>query len=52
MSGAAVFRGTRVKIQTLFDYIENGKTIEDFIEDYDWVKREQAIIVLELSKNF
>ena len=52
MSGAPVFTGTRVKIQTLFDYIENGKTIEDFIEDYDWVKREQAISVSELAKNF
>ncbi|MCB0728627.1 MAG: DUF433 domain-containing protein [Ignavibacteria bacterium] len=52
MSGAPVFRGTRVKIQTLFDYIENGKTIEDFIEDYDWVKREQAVSVIELAKNF
>jgi uncharacterized protein (DUF433 family) len=52
MSGAPVFRGTRVTIQTLFDYIENGKTIENFIEDYDWVKREQTIEVLELAKKF
>lgn len=52
MSGAPVFKGTRVKIQTLFDYIENGKTIEDFLDDYDWVKKEQAISVLELAKNF
>lgn len=52
MSGAPVFRGTRVKIQTLFDYLEHGKTIEDFLEDFDWVKREQAIDVLEIAKNF
>jgi uncharacterized protein (DUF433 family) len=52
MSGAPVFRGTRVTIQTLFDYLEHGKTVEDFLEDYDWVKREQAINVLELAKNF
>lgn len=52
MSGAPVFRGTRVTIQTLFDYLEHGKTVEDFLKDYDWVKREQAINVLELAKNF
>lgn len=52
MSGAPVFRGTRVTIQTLFDYLEHGKTVEDFLEDYDWVKKEQAINVLELAKNF
>ena len=52
MSGAPVFRGTRVTIQTLFDYIEYGKSIEDFLADYDWVKREQAIKVLEIARNF
>jgi uncharacterized protein (DUF433 family) len=52
MSGAPVFRGTRVTIQTLFDYLENDKTVEDFLADYDWVKREQVIKVLELAKNF
>lgn len=52
MSGAPVFRGTRVTIQTLFDYLEHGKTVENFLEDYDWIKREQAISVLELAKNF
>lgn len=52
MSGAAVFRGTRVTIQTLFDYIESGKTVEDFIADYDWIKKEQALEVLEIAKSF
>lgn len=52
MSGAPVFRGTRVTIKTLFDYLEYGKSIDDFLEDYDWVKREQAIEVLELAKTF
>jgi uncharacterized protein (DUF433 family) len=35
MSGAPVFRGTRVTIQTLFDYLKHGKTMENFPEDYD-----------------
>jgi len=52
MSGAPVFRGTRVTIQTLFDYLEHGKTVEDFLKDYDWVKKEQALNVLEIARNF
>lgn len=50
MSGAPVFRGTRVTIQTLFDLLENGKTVEEFLEIYDWIPKEQAIEVLELAK--
>lgn len=52
MSGAPVFRGTRVTIKTLFDYLEYGKSIDDFLRDYDWVTKEQAIEVLELAKTF
>ncbi|MEO8664235.1 MAG: DUF433 domain-containing protein [Ignavibacteria bacterium] len=52
MSGAPVFRDTRVTIQTFFDYLEHGKTVEDFLEDYDWVRREQALNVLEIARNF
>lgn len=49
MSGAPVFRGTRVTIKTLFDYLEHNKTVEDFLEDYDWVRREQVHSVMELA---
>jgi uncharacterized protein (DUF433 family) len=50
MSGAPVFRGTRVTIQTLFDLLENGKTLDEFLEIYDWIPRKQAVEVLELVK--
>jgi len=35
MSGTAVFKGTRVAIKTLFDYIESGHSLEDFLNDFD-----------------
>lgn len=50
LSGTPVFCGTRVPIQNLFDYIEGGETIEDFLEGFPPVTREQAIDVLELAK--
>ena len=51
MSGAVVFAGTRVPIQTLIDYIEEGSRLEDFTEDFPTVSREHAIAVLELAKD-
>ncbi len=50
LSGTPVFAGTRVPIQNLFDYIEGGDTIEDFLDGFPPVSREQAIDVLELAK--
>ena len=50
MSGAPVFRGTRVTIQTLFDHLENGKTLDDFLEGFPSVTKENALAVLELAK--
>jgi uncharacterized protein (DUF433 family) len=50
LGGTPVFAGTRVPIQNLFDYIEGGETIEDFLEGFPPVTREQAITVLELAK--
>lgn len=51
MSGAPVFSGTRVTIQTLFDYLEDGYSVEDFLKVFDWVKKEDVIEILELAKN-
>ena len=51
MSGTPVFAGTRVPLQTLFDYIEGGDPLEEFLEDFPTVKREHAIAVLERSKD-
>ena len=50
MSGTPVFRGTRVPIKSLFDYIEGGDNLETFLEDFPTVSRDQAIGVLEVSR--
>ena len=50
MSGTPVFRGTRVPIQNLFDCLEDGDTLEQFLEQFPTVTREQVSGVLELSK--
>jgi uncharacterized protein (DUF433 family) len=50
MHGAPCFTGTRVPVQTLLDYIEDGDTLNNFLRDFEGVKREQAIRFLDLAK--
>jgi len=50
MSGAPVFTGTRVPINHLFEFIESGETLPEFLRQFPSVTREQALGVLELSK--
>ena len=50
LGGAPVFRGTRVPIQTLFDYLEGGETLEDFLEGFPTVTRDAALAALEEAK--
>jgi len=50
MGGTPVFAGTRVPIQTLLDYLEGGETIDDFLEGFPTVRREQVIAFLEEAK--
>ena len=50
LGGTSVFWGTRVPVKNLFDYLETGETIDDFLRDFDSVQRNQALRVLELSK--
>jgi uncharacterized protein (DUF433 family) len=50
MSGAPVFRGTRVLVRTLFDYIEAGHSLERFLKGFPTVSREQALQALEEAK--
>ena len=50
MHGTPVFRGTRVPVQTLFDYLENGESLDEFLEGFPTVGRDLAIQVLEESK--
>ena len=47
VSGTPVFVGTRVPVQALLDYLEGGETIEEFLDDFPSVSREQAIAFLE-----
>lgn len=49
MGGTPVFTGTRVPVQALFDYIEGGETIDDFLENFPSVKKEYAIQVLQMA---
>ena len=50
MSGVPVFTGTRVPINHLFEYLEGGDTVDEFLNQFPSVTREQALGVLELSK--
>jgi uncharacterized protein (DUF433 family) len=51
MGGAPVFRGTRVPVQTLLDYLEAGDSIDEFLEGFPTVSREQVIAFLEQAKD-
>lgn len=50
LGGTPVFRGTRVPIQTMFDYLEGGETLEDFLTGFPTVSRELALRALEEAK--
>ena len=50
LSGAPIFTGTRVPVQALFDYIEGGDPLDEFLEDFPDVSWEHAIAVLELAR--
>ena len=45
-----VFAGTRVPVKSLFDHLEGGDSIEDFLEGFPSVRREQVMAVLEMSR--
>lgn len=50
MGGAPVFAGTRVRVETLLDYLEGGETIDDFLDGFPSVRYEQVIAFLEQSR--
>ena len=50
LGGEPVFAGTRVPIKSLFDHLEAGDSIEDFLEGFPSVKREQIVLLLEQAK--
>jgi len=49
MSGQPVFTGTRVPVESLFDHLEAGVSIDEFLEDFPTVSRQQAIDLLEAA---
>lgn len=49
VSGALVFKGTRVPVQTLVDYLKSGETLDRFLDGFPSVSREQAEAYLELT---
>jgi len=49
MSGTPCFAGTRVPVRILVDYLEGGETLDEFLEQYPTVSREQAVAFLEES---
>ena len=51
MSGTPVFPGTRVPIKFLFDYLEDGQTVETFLDQFPTVSRDQALAVLSASRD-
>jgi uncharacterized protein (DUF433 family) len=50
MSGTPCFAATRAPVQTLFDYLEAGDPLNEFLDDFPTVSRQQAIAVLEHAK--
>lgn len=51
LGGTPVFIGTRVPVQSLFDYLEAGDTLDEFLRQFPSVKREQTIAALELARD-
>lgn len=51
LGGTPVFFGTRVPVQSLFDYLEGGETLDQFLHQFPSVKREQALAALEIARD-
>jgi len=51
LGGTPVFVGTRVPAQTLFDYLEGGETLDEFLRQFPSVRREQAVAALEMARD-
>ena len=51
MGGTPVFQGTRVPVQNLLDYLEGGETLDEFLDGFPGVSREQAVAFLEMARD-
>jgi uncharacterized protein (DUF433 family) len=52
LGGQPVFKGTRVPIETLFDHLEAGVSLDEFLADFETVTKSQAVAVLEIANRF
>ena len=50
LGGTPVFLGTRVPVKNLFDYLEEGEAMEEFLKDFPSVRKEQVVKLLEISR--
>ena len=50
LGGTPVFVGTRVPVKTLYDYLEGGDSLDEFLNDFPSVSRDQAVAALELGR--
>ncbi len=48
--GAAVITGTRVPVDTLFEYLESGKALDEFLDQFPTVSRDKAVAILEIAR--
>ncbi|MDT8370123.1 MAG: DUF433 domain-containing protein [Longimicrobiales bacterium] len=51
LSGTPVFVGTRVPVQSLFDYLEGGETLDEFLRQFPSVTRNHAMAALEIARD-
>ncbi len=51
LGGTPVFKGTRVPVKTLIDYLQGGDTLDEFLRDFPTVKRDQARLALNVAKD-
>ena len=50
VNGTPVFKGTRVPVRNLFDYLEAGDSLNDFLNDFDYIPKESCLTVLKMSE--
>jgi uncharacterized protein (DUF433 family) len=50
LGGIPVFKGTRVPVKNLFDYLEAGDSLNDFLNDFDYIPKEHCITILKTSE--
>jgi uncharacterized protein (DUF433 family) len=52
LGGQPVFKGTRVPVESLFDHLEAGVPLDEFLEDFPTVSKEQAVALLDIANKF